>query len=179
MPEPRSVIDGDWQTTCTAGSPEFLGHQVFLSFRRTREIDRKSVFYHDSLCQEPGLVEQLQGSYALSVSPAEEEYKIDLEFDRVEAVALTEKAQNQLQSERYCGLSQWIIGRPQDIARLTGYGCRSLGVLPIRNWNRVEVDPGQRLRFAAEIEHDNIRPMKVINDADTLRFAVKKEDKDI
>ncbi len=177
MPPQRSVVDGKWQSECAPSDAEFPSHRIFLTLSATRFIERTDLYYHDASCQDQALAENLSGTYALSVSNEDNEYKMDMQFDAFDAVALSTRAERELQARRYCGLSQWAVGLPQNIALLRGAGCRSLGVLPIQNWNRVEVKPGTRLRFGAEIEHDNIRPEKVEGEAPSLRFAHERSEK--
>ena len=175
MPAQQSIVDGDWLSPCLPGQYGFAAYQVRLFFRETHKITREVVSFEDSGCRQPAFVEHLEGRYELSLAPREDEYKIDLYFTAFEDLALTEKAQQNLLDQHYCGLERWQVGALYDVALVTREPCRSLGVLPIVNWNRVEVKPRASLRFAAELEHDNQRPDRFVSEDPSLHFQQQVE----
>jgi hypothetical protein len=160
-PPYRSLIDGSWITGCLLERAPFQSRRVSLFFREASSVDREESYFSDSECtQQTGQV-HFSGEYELVVTLEDAIYKIDLLFQSLTAQASNGQGQALLERFRYCGIDRWEPGIEQDISQQSSPGCRSFGILPIKNWNLIRVERGRSLVFGSELAHDNLRPTLV------------------
>ncbi len=169
----RAVVDGPWTSGCIALSPPdtFASYEIRLELARASIYDRRERYFKDSACQEQLGEVRFQGTYELSVTPTEFVYLIDIEIEKLSALASNEVGRQTFENLRYCGVSAWTTGKEEDIGLSTSLPCRSFGAVPFKNWNLLAIRRGQSLSFGADLSPDNLRPDQIEEEAPNRKFA--------
>ncbi len=168
-----SIVDGDWQTNCLPHKAPFLSRRLSYSYSEAHLVQRREESFFDEACLEAAGTTSFRGTYELEVTRQPYIYQINLYYDDITAAALTASAADVYDRAQFCDITNWTIGSEEDITLRAGDGCPAYGIVPVKNWNLVQVKRAISLRFGVDIAHDNQRPQDVSDEDPTLLFGAQ------